>query len=147
MQQRVGKEGSPKSVDIDIKIWDTAGTDEFASITSTYYTYANVCMCVYDVTNETSFNMVEKWISKINKHATKSEVNMLVANKIDLVDQRVVSTNRGIFKAQSHGLLYMEVSAKENMNITDIFTLSAKKFLCGYGKVSKHLETSWAQPI
>lgn len=140
----------PQSLRIDMRIWDTVGTDQFASITSTYYTFANVCMCVYDVTNETSFKNVDKWVSRINRYATNTEVNMLVANKIDLVDQRVVSTNRGIFKAHSHGLLYMEVSAKDNTNIPDIFTVCARKFVCGYVEVSKPIGTldgGWAEPI
>src|SRR5436190_17167130 len=47
---------------IKLSIWDTAGQERYNSLASIYCRDASGCMCVFDVTNKTSFNHIDKWI-------------------------------------------------------------------------------------
>ena len=43
-----------------LQIWDTAGQERFHSIISSYFKGSHGAFIVYDITNETSFNKVDK---------------------------------------------------------------------------------------
>ena len=53
----------------------------------------------------------------------------LVANKCDLEDSRVVSTEEGETLAKSSGLLYIETSAKSATGIHDVFIKIAEAII------------------
>ena len=46
---------------------------------------------------------------------------MMVANKIDLADRRVVTTEEGEIKAKEMDVMFIETSAKAGMNIKTLF--------------------------
>ena len=54
---------------------------------------------------------------------------MLLGNKCDLSDSRVVSKERGQLFADKHGIKFMETSAKANINIEEVSILYIA-FLC-----------------
>lgn len=68
-----------------LQIWDTAGQERFKSICPIYYRGSNGCICVFDVTNRTSFDNVDEWITSFKQHTyTEAEYNiLLLANKVD----------------------------------------------------------------
>ncbi len=47
-------------------------------------------LLVYDVTDEKSFNNIRNWIKNIEQHASESVNKILVGNKCDLLDQKVI---------------------------------------------------------
>lgn len=47
---------------------------------------------VYDVTEMESFNNVKQWLSEIDRYANESVCKLLVGNKCDLVENKVVDT-------------------------------------------------------
>ena len=53
----------------------------------------------------------------------------LVGNKSDLVEQRKVSYDEAKQYADEHELPYIETSAKEGININELFDSSIKSFL------------------
>jgi GTPase SAR1 family protein len=46
---------------------------------------------VYDVTDQDSFNNVKQWLNEIDRYASDNVNKLLVGNKSDLTDKKVVS--------------------------------------------------------
>ena len=67
---------------------------------------------VYDVTNEKTFDNISNWLRNIEDNAKEGVEKIIVGNKIDLVEQRRVSTEKGQMMAIEYGLKLMETSAK-----------------------------------
>lgn len=49
---------------------------------------------VYDVTDMESFNNIKQWLSEIDRYASDNVCKLLVGNKCDLVDSKVVDTEK-----------------------------------------------------
>ena len=84
-----------KGVNAKIQIWDTAGQERYRAITSSYYKGSHGCFIVYDITNQSSFDNVEKWYEHVQKEAGKDISIILVGNKSDLENERKVSKEKG----------------------------------------------------
>jgi small GTP-binding protein len=131
-QVTIGVEFGIKDVDIGgktfrIQIWDTAGQEMFRSITRGYYKNS-VCACVvYDITNEISFENIKSWIEDCKKHSSKTILLVLIGNKIDLQNERKISYEEGEIFAKKNGMLFFETSAKNAINISNIFENSCKE--------------------
>ncbi|KAH7689567.1 rab family protein 10 [Aphelenchoides avenae] len=106
---------------IKLQIWDTAGQERFHTITTSYYRGAMGIMLVYDITNAKSFDNIAKWLRNIDEHASEEVVKMLLGNKCDMTDRRVVSKERGEKIAIDHQIRFLETSAKANINIDKAF--------------------------
>ena len=70
--------------------WDTAGQERFRTITSSYYRGAHGIIVVYDVTDAESFTNVKQWLGEIDRYAAENVNKLLVGNKSDLVNKKVV---------------------------------------------------------
>jgi len=106
---------------VKLQIWDTAGQERYRTITTAYYRGAMGFILMYDVTNEESFNAVQDWCTQIKTYSWDNAQVVLVGNKCDLEDERVVSTERGKQLADQLGLEFFETSAKENINVKAVF--------------------------
>jgi len=111
---------------IKLQIWDTAGQERFRTITTAYYRGAMGILLVYDVTDEKSFSNIRNWIRNIEQHATENVNKMLVGNKCDMVDKRVVEAERGKALADEYNIKFMETSAKSSINVEEAFITLAK---------------------
>lgn len=80
---------------IKLQIWDTAGQERFHTITTSYYRGAMGIMLVYDITNEKSFENIVKWLRNIDEHANEDVEKMILGNKCDIEDKRMVSREKG----------------------------------------------------
>ncbi|VDM40762.1 unnamed protein product [Toxocara canis] len=110
-----------KGKKIKLQIWDTAGQERFHTITTSYYRGAMGIMLVYDITNAKSFDNIAKWLRNIDEHASEDVEKMLLGNKCDMADRRVVSRERGEKIANDHGIRFLETSAKANIQIDKAF--------------------------
>uniref|UniRef100_A0A8I3XBN2 small monomeric GTPase n=1 Tax=Callithrix jacchus TaxID=9483 RepID=A0A8I3XBN2_CALJA len=80
---------------IKLQIWDTAGQERYRTITTAYYRGAMGFILMYDITNEESFNAVQDWSTQIKTYSWDNAQVILVGNKCDMEDERVISTERG----------------------------------------------------
>ena len=127
----IGVEYGAKSLDIDnmtyrIQIWDTAGQENYRSITRSYYNNCSCALVVYDITNKQSFEDVQIWIKDCKKNTTNNILFVLIGNKIDLDDKRVISYEEGEKYANDKGMLFFEVSALTGEKIQECFIESLK---------------------
>jgi len=106
---------------VKLQIWDTAGQERFHTITTSYYRGAMGIMLVYDITNAKSFDNIARWLRNIDEHASEDVIKMLLGNKCDMTDRRVVSKECGERIAIEHQIRFLETSAKANINIDKAF--------------------------
>ena len=130
-QATIGVEFGAKNVEIKnktfrIQIWDTAGQENFRSITRAYYKNSVCAIIVYDITNKESFNNIQNWIEDCKNQCPKTIFFVLVGNKNDLENERRVSFDEGKKFADSNNILFFESSAKTGNNVEDIFYKSAE---------------------
>ncbi|XP_073245424.1 ras-related protein Rab-37-like isoform X2 [Porites lutea] len=114
------------TVGIDYKIWDTAGQERFRSITHAYYRDSQALLLLYDVTSESSFENIRAWLSEIYEYASSDVIIMLLGNKADLTNQRVISREQGEQLAKTHNVAFMETSAKSGLNVDLAFMAVAR---------------------
>jgi small GTP-binding protein len=130
----IGAEFGAKTIIIDeqeirIQIWDTAGMENFKSITRSYYKNSICALIVYDISNKDSFKNVLNWIEDCKVFSPKNILLVLIGNKSDLNDKRQVSIEEGKKVADENNMIFFETSAKDNVNINEVFLKSAQKIL------------------
>lgn len=134
-QNTVGVDLKVKMMDLESKrlkltIWDTAGQERFRTLTSAYYRGAQGIILVYDVTNAQSFVNLKHWLQEIEIYGTTAKaVIMLVGNKIDEEEKRVVTQSEGAEFARDKGMLFLEASAKNDVHIQRAFEELIHKIL------------------
>merc|ERR1711957_285606 len=110
-----------------LQIWDTAGQERFKTITSSYYKGAHGIIVTYDITDRDSFSAVHTWMSEIEKYTQDNITRILVGNKTDLEDKRVISFDEGLEMANHYGVRFLETSAKECKNVETAFTTMTRE--------------------
>lgn len=70
---------------VKLQIWDTAGQEEFKSVSRSYYRSCAAALVVFDVTRKDTFRNVVRWVEDIKNNSSADVVLVLVANKSDLV--------------------------------------------------------------
>ena len=77
---------------LNFDIWDTAGQERFRSVNSIFYKEAYICIMVYDITKEESFQSVkEYWYNTVKENAIDEIIFGVAGNKIDLYEEEKVN--------------------------------------------------------
>jgi small GTP-binding protein len=105
-----------------LHLWDTSGSERYASITKGHYRNAHGAILVYDVTDLTSFTSMDLWLDEIRESADAEWKILLIPNKCDITNKeprrREVPTSRAKEYADKRGLMFFaEWSAFHNLNI------------------------------
>ena len=107
---------------VKVQIWDTAGEERFKSLAMTYYRKAFGILLLFDVTKKSSFMACKNYLEEVRINSDKKCVIYLVGNKIDLVDERVITKEVAEEFAKNENIKYIETSAVKNMKVTEAFT-------------------------
>ena len=108
---------------IKVQIWDTAGQEKFHNLICSYFRECCMAILVFDITDYRSFQKIDYWIDEFERYTLdeKKKPLMLVGSKSDVESRREVTKEEAVNKAIDIGCEYIECSAKENINIEDVF--------------------------
>jgi small GTP-binding protein len=107
---------------VTLQVWDLAGQPRFESVRQGFYRGARGGLLLYDVTRRRTFLNVENWKDEAFKNLQKEIPLVLVANKVDLKDSRVVTTEEGEEYAKKNGFIYAESSALTGENVEEAYS-------------------------
>merc|ERR1712000_503864 len=117
-----------KQVEVDnqqcmLEILDTAGTEQFTAMRDLYMKNGQGFVLVFSIIAQSTFNDLPDLREQILRVKDCDDVPMvLVGNKCDLNDQRVISTEQGEDLARKFGgCAFLEASAKTKTNVDEIF--------------------------
>ncbi|KAJ5077840.1 ras-like protein [Anaeramoeba ignava] len=107
--------------EIMIEVIDTMGQEEFRSVRDKYYTIGDGFVVVYSILSSTSLNEAEKIIKYIKRARRILPPLILVENKIDLEEERIVPQTEGEELAKKFSVLFGQLSAKNGIGVDDCF--------------------------
>ena len=118
---------------VKIELWDTAGQERLRSIPRKLYSKGDGFFLLFDVCDLKSFEDISYWIKDIRQtRASADETDfekkpidenlILIGNKIDKVEQRVVTKEQATALAKKYNLDYYEMSCKQGINVYEIFS-------------------------
>lgn len=121
---------------IRLIVWDLAGQEKYNVIRSMYFQGCVGALLVYDVTRHNTFSEIKnKWLADFQKYVKKEGAYILIGNKIDLEDQRIVQTEEGKKLANEvNACDFIETSAKLGNNVEKAFQNLVKQILRNYGE-------------
>lgn len=128
----IGVDFASKTVDLDsktkitVQLWDISGQEMYGNISRVYYKEASAGLVVFDVTDQSTFDVVEKWKLDIDEKVFTSELKpipcILLGNKIDLRSDQLTEEKKvemDKFVNDHNFIGYYEVSAKFGTNINE----------------------------
>ena len=99
-------------------LFDTAGQEKYRSINKIFYKDCDCVVLGYDVTFKESFeNDIKNYYYNEIKSTCKDILIYLVGNKIDLYEDRKVTTEEGKAYSKEKGIKFYEVSSKTGENV------------------------------
>ena len=111
-----------KEKKINLRIWDPSGQERYRSLTQNYYRNANGIIFIFDLTNYTTFENIQNWLTE-SKMCESQAKYLLVGNKVDLEEKKDKNLTKEIIEtfAEKNNMKYYEISAKTGINIDKIF--------------------------
>ena len=139
----IGVDVSSKSMNIlgnkvTFSVNDIAGQQRFESIKEVFFRGAHLALLVFDVTRKDTLTDLRKnWVEPMIESSQNKIFSILLGNKCDLDDLRVIETEEGekilsLMKKAYPGMniiSYLETSALENKNVELAFEELAKAFI------------------
>ena len=115
---------------VKLKIWDTSGQDIYFEQALITIKNCLGSLIVYDVSDKKSFQLVDKYLDNVySKKDKKKFPIILIGNKCDLDEEREVSFEEGKKKAYSYQIDFYETSAKNNINVENVFKYLTDKIV------------------
>ena len=94
-----------------------------------YVKDSTVAVVCYDTTDAATFESVRKWVEDAVSMRGEEVIIILAGNKIDMENNRKVSTEDGQKLASELNAMFFETSAKEGTNVKTLFNELAKKLI------------------
>jgi len=127
--------------EIGVQLWDIGAQDYFKRFRKIYYAGAEAAFIVFDLARRESFENIKSWYKEISELIEETNIPMvIIGNKSDLTEQRLISTEEGEELAKSlseTGSSYIETSALTGNNVKDAFELIAYHYIIKSKKKEK----------
>ncbi len=114
---------------VTLQVWDLAGQPRFESVRQGFYRGSRGGLLLYDVTRRRTFLNVEHWKEEAYSNLANEIPLVLMANKVDLKDSRVITTEEGEKYAKKNGFLYIESSALTGENVEEGYVTLCKTMI------------------
>jgi small GTP-binding protein len=111
---------------INLQIWDLGSQDFLERVRANYYIGTQGVIFLFDVTAWESLHDVLEWKKEVDRNVDDYQA-ILVGNKIDLLDDRVVPTEEGMNLANQLGIDYIETSVRDDRNVNKAFEMIARR--------------------
>lgn len=109
-----------------LDILDTAGQEEYGTMQDQWFRFGHGFLIVYSVTQRKGFEDVPKIrdkIVQIQEEVSGPDVPIvIVGNKCDLEEERLISYEDGFNLAKGYGYPFFETSAKAHIHVEDCFS-------------------------
>ena len=112
---------------IKLMIYDTAGHERFRTLSKNQISSTKGILIVYDVTEKESFDALNFWMKSFKENANKNAICLIIGNKIDLENKRVIGYDEGKKFAEKYGVKFIETSAKSAVGVNEAFYSVAKE--------------------
>ena len=111
------------NTDVDVFITDTAGEERFRSLTKMFYKGADGIFVGFSLLDPKTLESIDYWIQQINENCSKEYPISLVlfGNKCDDKENIKVKQEEIDAIKNKYDLTYFETSAKDNINIQNLF--------------------------
>ena len=119
---------------IKLQIWDTAGQENFRSITRSYYRSAIGALLIYDITRRDTFQHLQEWMEEVNANGNEAMQVLLIGNKTDLENEREVAYEEGKAFADKHKLKFLEITATDYKKVETAFNTLSESILAKIDK-------------
>ena len=115
---------------IKFEIWDTAGQEKYRALNQIFYKDASICILVFDVTNEASFNAIQEyWFQQVKDSAPKDIVLGLAGNKCDIIEREQIPEEKARNLAKEMNAIFELTSAASNIGIETLFHSLGCKYI------------------
>ncbi len=123
------------NANIRLILWDIAGQDHYDLSRKMFFEGALGALFVYDTTRHSTFQNIEaKWLKDLKDFSENESAYILIGNKIDLENSKVVSTEDGMKLAEKiNASDFVETSAKYGDNVEIAFKKLVDKVLTNRG--------------
>jgi small GTP-binding protein len=119
-----------RNVVVKLLVWDLAGQQRFDFIRGSYYRGSKGALLVFDTTRKSTWIELPKWIKETEDALGERIPIILLANKVDLIEDRVISQEMALQFVEEYGLTgYLETSALTGDNVEEAFYQLAKNTL------------------
>ncbi len=111
------------SAQIRLIIWDIAGQEKYVLSRKMFFQGVMGAFLVYDITRYSTFeNIKSKWLTDLNEYGDQDLAYILIGNKIDLEDSKVVASKDGeALSEKINASAFIETSAKYGENVEEAF--------------------------
>ena len=111
-----------EDIKVKVKIWDSPGQERFKDIVLSSIKNTQGIFLVYDITEPQSFADLNNWIGRVKECKSITDFPfIIISNKIDLEEQRKVSTADGKKFARDNHLPFFETSAITGQGVEEAF--------------------------
>ena len=115
---------------INFQIWDTVGQERYRSMNSLFFKDAHMCILVYDITREESFNNIKDyWYESAITNGLEGIIFGIAANKNDLYEYEKVDKDEVKDFCQQINSILCFTSAKDNCRTDELFKELGIKFI------------------
>ncbi|KAF6032347.1 RAB28 [Bugula neritina] len=125
----------PGNTNVAMQVWDIGGQSIAGGMLDKYIYGADGILLVYDVTNHSSFENIDDWLSVVKKVTETQGPEYrkphlaLVGNKSDLEHMRTVKLEKHTSYAKQHGMSSHYLSAKTGDSVNTCFQKIAADIL------------------